>query len=47
MAKNVGDAGKSQVLKKAGSKSCDDEGAYPISEGFPVWKACGQIQVTA
>lgn len=47
MAKNVGDAGKSQVLKKAGSKFCDDEGAYPISEGFPVWKACGQIQVIA
>lgn len=46
MAENVGDAGKSQVLKKAGNKFCHDEGAYRISEGFPVWKACGQIQLS-
>ena len=46
MAKNVGDAGKSQVLTKAGNEFCHNEEAYPISEGFPVWKACGQIQLS-
>ena len=32
----MGDVGKPQVVKKAGNKFCEDSGAYPVSEDFPI-----------